>query len=64
MTRRQLVLDQALLTKLGAVQIVSFAGVGPAQRRHLPDTFDKGSAEWRIDLTKDGKIRRIALGPE
>jgi hypothetical protein len=26
--------------------------------------FAGGSAEWRIGLTKDGKIGRLALGPQ
>jgi len=62
--RRQLRLHQAILAKLGSVQAVSFAGIGPGEDDIYQVKFDNGSAEWRIDLANDGKIRHIALGPE
>jgi hypothetical protein len=62
--RRTLRIQRAILAKLGAVQAVSFAGIGPAEDDIYQVTFDNGSAEWRIDLAQDGKIRRIALGPQ
>jgi hypothetical protein len=64
MTRRTLRVEQAILAKLGAVQTVSFAGIGPNEDDLYRVKFDNGSLEWRIDLAQDGKIRRIAVGPE
>jgi hypothetical protein len=62
--RRSLRDQQALLAKLGGVQSVTFTGIGPAEDDIYQVKFDNGSIEWRIDLTQDGKVRRIALGPQ
>ena len=62
--RRTSRIQRAILAKLGAVQAVSFAGIGPAEDDIYQVKFDNGSAEWLIDLAQDGKIRRIALGPQ
>jgi beta-lactamase regulating signal transducer with metallopeptidase domain len=62
-TRRQLLLDQAILAKLGPVRAMSFRGVTWLGSDIYMVQFAKGSAEWRISLLKDGKIGRIALGP-
>jgi hypothetical protein len=62
--RRTLRVQQAILAKLGAVQAISFAGVGPAEDDIYRVTFDHGSVECRVDLAPDGKIRRIAAGPQ
>jgi hypothetical protein len=62
--QRTLRVQQAILAKLGAVQTVSFAGIGPNEDDLYRVKFDNGSVEWRIDLAQDGKIRRIALGPQ
>jgi Domain of unknown function (DUF3471) len=64
MARRTLQIQRSILAKLGAVQAVSFAGIGPAEDDIYQVKFDNGSAEWLIDVTQDGKIRRIALGPQ
>jgi beta-lactamase regulating signal transducer with metallopeptidase domain len=64
MTRRQVGLDQAILTKLGAVRAVSFRGVTPFDSDIYVVHFAGGSAEWRIALANDGRIGRIALGPQ
>jgi hypothetical protein len=64
LARRTLRIQRTILAKLGAVQAVSFAGIGPAEDDIYQVKFDNGSAEWRIDLAQDGKIRRIALGPQ
>jgi len=53
-----------MLNALGAMQSVTFAGVDPAADDVYHVMFDNGTAEWRIDVTADGKICRIALGPE
>jgi hypothetical protein len=57
MTWAQLILDQAILATLGTVQTVTFARVGDAEDYVYKVKFDNGSAEWRIVLTRDGKIR-------
>lgn len=55
---------RAILIALGATQSVTFVGVGPADDDIYHVKFDNGTSEWRIDVTADGMIRRIALGPE
>ena len=63
-TRQQAELDQAILAKLGAVRAVSFRGVTPFDSDIYVVHFAGGSAEWRIALANDGRIGRIALGPQ
>jgi hypothetical protein len=63
-TRAQLPLDQAIVTKLGALQAISFRGVTQLGSDIYIAHFANGSAEWRIGLAKDGMIGRIALGPQ
>ena len=63
-TRQQLPMDQAILTKLGALRAVSFRGVSPLGSDIYMAHFANGTAEWRIGLVKDGVIGRIALGPQ
>ena len=63
-TRAQLPFDQAILTRLGALRAVSFRGVTGLDSDIYMAHFANGSAEWRIGLTKDGTIGRIALGPQ
>jgi BlaR1 peptidase M56 len=63
-TRRALALDQAILTKLGALRAVSFRGVSALGSDVYIAHFANGSAEWRIGLAKDGTIGRMALGPQ
>jgi hypothetical protein len=63
-TRRQLGRIRAILNALGAMQSTTFAGVSPADDDIYHVRFDNGTTEWRIDMAEDGKIRRIALGPE
>jgi beta-lactamase regulating signal transducer with metallopeptidase domain len=62
-TRRQLLLNQAILTKLGPLRAMLFRGVTPLDNDLYIVHFANGSAEWRIGLVKDGRIGRIALGP-
>jgi hypothetical protein len=61
---RQLRLHREIWTRLGAVQAISFAGVGSLGEDIYQVRCDNGSAEVRIDLLKDGRIGGIALGPE
>jgi len=63
-TRQQLLLNQAILAKLGALRAMSFRGVGQSGNDIYVVHFANGSAEWRIGLVKEGKIGRIALGPQ
>ena len=62
-TRRQLLLNQAILTRLGALRAMSFRGVSPLGSDIYIVHFANGSAEWRVGLVKNGHIGRIALGP-
>jgi hypothetical protein len=63
-TRQQLPMNRAILAKLGALRSVSFRGVSSLGSDVYIAYFTNGSAEWRIGLVKDGKIGRIALGPQ
>ena len=63
-TRQQLAMHQAILAKLGALRSMSFRGVSSLGSDVYIAYFANGSAEWRIGLVKDGKIGRIALGPQ
>jgi hypothetical protein len=59
-TRQQLPLNQAILSRLGALRAVSFRGVSSLGSDIYMAHFANGSAEWRIGLVKDGTIGRIA----
>jgi beta-lactamase regulating signal transducer with metallopeptidase domain len=63
-TRQQLAQSRAILARLGALRAVSFRGVTGIGSDVYMGHFANGSAEWRIALTKDGTITRIALGPQ
>jgi beta-lactamase regulating signal transducer with metallopeptidase domain len=63
-TRRELALNQAILTKLGPVRAMSFRGVTGFNADLYMVHFESGTAEWRIGLMPDGKIGRLALGPQ
>jgi hypothetical protein len=62
-TRQELVLNQAILAKLGALRAMSFRTVTLIGSDLYVVHFANGSAEWRIGLVKQGRIGRIALGP-
>jgi len=55
-TRRQLPQLQSTITGLGALQSMSFTGVGPGGADIYLVKFEKGALEYRIWLTPDGKI--------
>lgn len=55
-THRQLALIQAVLAPLGAVESVTFKGVGPAGPDIYTVKFERGVLEYRIWLTDSGKI--------
>ena len=63
-TRRNLLLHQAILARLGTMRAMSFRGVTPLGNDIYTVHFANGSAEWRVGLVKNGRIGRIALGPQ
>jgi beta-lactamase regulating signal transducer with metallopeptidase domain len=63
-TRQQLLLNQAILARLGALRAMSFRTVTTNGADVYFVHFADGSAEWRIRLVKQGRIGRIALGPQ
>lgn len=62
-TRQQLPQLKALIAKLGAVQSLSFKGVGPGGMDIFEVKFENGSTEWRIALGADGKVEGIGIRP-
>ncbi len=62
-TRQQLPQLQSSLTQLGAMQSVTFKGVGPAGPDIYEVKFANGSLEYRIWLAPDGKIDRANARP-
>jgi hypothetical protein len=63
-TRQELVLNRAILAKLGELRAMMFGGITPNGNDLYIVHFANGSAEWRIGLVKQGKIGRIGLGPQ
>jgi hypothetical protein len=63
-TRQELVLNQAILARLGALRAMLFRTVVANGTDVYFVHFANGSAEWRIGLVKQGKIGRMALGPQ
>jgi hypothetical protein len=63
-TRQQLLLFRAVLARLGTLRAMSFRAVTVSGNDIYIAHFTNGSAEWRIGLIKEGKIGRIALGPQ
>jgi hypothetical protein len=63
-TRQQLLLAQAVLARLGTLRAMSFRAATASGNDIYIAHFTNGSAEWRIGLVKQGKIGRIALGPQ
>jgi BlaR1 peptidase M56/Domain of unknown function (DUF3471) len=63
-TRQQLLLNQAVLARLGTLRAMSFRAATANDIDIYIAHFTNGSAEWRIGLVNQGKIGRIALGPQ
>jgi hypothetical protein len=64
-TRQELVLDRAILARLGTLRALSFRGVSLNGGNDIYIAhFANGSAEWRIGLVRGDRIGRIALGPQ
>jgi hypothetical protein len=62
--RKQLVYLHKNLVLLGAIESISFRGVGPGGYDVYGVKFAKGSAEFRIDLTTGGMLEDIAFRPQ
>ena len=62
-TRQQLTQIQANLTQLGALQSVTFKGVGPAGADIYELKFQNGSLEYRILLGADGRVEGANMRP-
>jgi hypothetical protein len=62
--RQNLGLYRDIVTRAGAVQAVSFAGVGSAGDDIYLVRCENGSAEIHIALLKDGRVGSLALGLE
>jgi serine-type D-Ala-D-Ala carboxypeptidase/endopeptidase len=60
-TRQQLPQLKTLIVQLGAVESVSFKGVGPGGADIFEVKFEHGSTEWRIMLEPDGKTANIGF---
>jgi CubicO group peptidase (beta-lactamase class C family) len=55
-TRRQITQHEATIAKLGALQSLTFKGVGPAGPNIYLAAFERGSLEWRVWLNLDGSV--------
>ena len=62
-TRQQLPQLRSTVTGLGAIQSVTFKGVGPAGPDIYQVKFEKGSLEYRIWLAPDGKVESANVRP-
>jgi hypothetical protein len=63
LTRQQLPQLKATVAQLGALQSVTFTGVGPAGDDIYQVKFEHGTTEWLIMLGPDGKTVRIGVQP-
>jgi CubicO group peptidase (beta-lactamase class C family) len=62
-TRQQLPNLKSTVIQLGAVQAVTFKGVGPGGRDIYEVKFENGLTEFRIAMTLDGKIEGMGFRP-
>jgi len=62
-TRQQLPQLKTLMAQLGALQSVTFTGVGPGGADIYQVKFEHGATEWRISLGPDGKAIGIGFRP-
>ena len=62
-TRQQLPQLQPMITQLGAIQSITFTGVGPAGADIYQVKLEKGSLEYRIWLAPDGKVESANVRP-
>ena len=62
-TRQQLPQIQSMVAGLGALQAVTFKGVGPGGADIYQVKFEKGSLDYRVWLTAEGKLDRANVRP-
>jgi len=62
-TRQQLPQLQSMIVKLGALQSVTFKGVGPGGADIYQVKFESGALEYRIWLAPDGKVESANVRP-
>jgi hypothetical protein len=62
-TRQQLSGIQSTFAGFGALQSVTFKGVGPGGADIYQVKFDKGSIDYRIWLAPDGKVESANFRP-
>ncbi len=62
-TRQQLPQLKTTMAQLGALQSVTFTGVGPGGADIYQVKFEHGATEWRIMLGADGKAVSIGFRP-
>jgi hypothetical protein len=62
-TRQQLPQLKSTMAQLGALQSVTFTGVGPGGADIYQVKFEHGTTEWRIMLGTDGKAVSIGFRP-
>jgi CubicO group peptidase (beta-lactamase class C family) len=62
-TRQQLPQLQSNFTSMGAIQSISFQGVGPGGADIYQVKFEKGGLEYRIRVAPDGKIESAGVRP-
>ena len=62
-TRQQLPQLQSSIVALGALQSVTFKGVGPGGADIYTCKFENGSIEYRIWLGADGKLESANVRP-
>jgi uncharacterized protein HemX len=63
-TRQQLPQLQNTINQLGAVQSVTFKGVGPGGADIYEVKFEHGSTEWRIMMQSDAKVANVGFRPQ
>jgi DNA-binding transcriptional MerR regulator len=61
--REQIAMIQADLARMGALQGVSFKGVGQGGWDVYEVRFERGDMEWRFALAPDGKLSGILIRP-
>jgi len=62
-TRQQLPVLQADIKQLGAVQAVTFKGVGPGGADIYQVNFQNGSWEYRNSIAPEGKVDGTGVRP-
>jgi hypothetical protein len=60
-TRQQLPQLKETITQLGALESVTFKGVGPGGADIYEVKFEHGSTEWRIMMESDGKVAGVGF---